>query len=327
MQVRAFYRAATIDQIYPPYNTIHLKVFYPAPSSGKDLELNQGIVPANPELAPFPVVILFNGVNCHPEGYNWLAVNLAQRGIVCLTFARVGEDLPGLVGLTPGVNAEMLSPETYGTNPTALALPALLAELERINQDSLLAGLLNLEKVIVGGHSAGARVAMESASPDFFPQVVASFGYGVHTAAVTMLGYKPATILPLPDALPLLLIGGTRDGVIANSGNRYGTVWEKPVTPVVRTFAEAIAGGRDDSYLLLVEGANHFTLSHPVDPTTSQAFLDFPSTQSEAALRSLISAMIGLFIEAHVCGQPQALTTLEQYLASPPPLVQDLQRK
>jgi hypothetical protein len=327
MKVRAFYRATTIDQVKAPYNTIHLKVFYPAQTSGSNPEHKQEVFLADLELAPFPVVILFNGINCHPELYNWLAVNLVQRGLVCMTFARVGEDLPGLIGLTPGVNGAMLAPKTYGTSPTALALPALLAELKQINHQSILAGLLDLKKVIVGGHSAGGRVAIESANPQFFSQVVASFGYGVHTAAGRMLGYEPATILPLPDALPLLLMGGTCDGVIANSGNRYDTVWKKPTTPISRTFAEAISGGRDDSYILLIEGANHFTFTHPFDPTTGRAFLDFPPTQSEDNIRSLIAEIIGLFIEAHVGHKLTAQTSLDQYLETDNPLIADIQRK
>jgi hypothetical protein len=81
--------------------------------------------------------------------------------------------------------------------------------------------------------------------------------------------------------LPLLLIGETRDGVIANSSHRYGVVWEEATTPVKRTFQEAIVGSRSDSYLLLLEGANHFSIADPFDFTTGRPFLDFSATQSE----------------------------------------------
>ena len=93
-----------------------------------------------------------------------------------------------------------------------------------------------------------------------------AFGYGVHTAAVTQLGYGPRTILPLPDNLPLLLMGGTQDGVIAQSSFRYGVEWETPTTPIERTFHEAIAGGRNDSYLLLTEALRHLA-RHPLVAT------------------------------------------------------------
>ncbi len=245
-------------------------------------------------------MILFNGINCGPELYQWLAIALVERGLVAVTFAWVAENLPGMVALTPGVDLAMLMPDRYGQGPTASALPALLNELEQVNTDGVLAGLLDLNRVILGGHSAGGRVAIESASPAFFPQVCAAFACGAHTAAVMQLGYPAGKILPLPDQLPLLLMGGTQDGVIANSSdsgtdcsaNRYGTTWDRPTTPVERTFHEAIQGGRDDSYLLLLAGANHFSFVEPFDATTGRAFLDFPASQPEAQLRNLMAKAI-----------------------------------
>lgn len=142
--------------------------------------------------------------------YQWLAVKLAERGLVVVTFSWVAENLPGIVGLTPGVDIKMLAPNIYGTGSTASALPTLLKALERLQVESVLAGLLDLDHIILGGHSASSRVAICSAAPRFFPQVVAAFAYGAHTAAAVQLGYPPNTILPLPDSLPLLLIGGTR---------------------------------------------------------------------------------------------------------------------
>ncbi len=40
-------------------------------------------------------------------------------------------------------------------------------------------------------------MAIESANSRFFPQVVASFGYGVHIMAPVMLGYEAGSILLL----------------------------------------------------------------------------------------------------------------------------------
>ncbi|OZH52260.1 dienelactone hydrolase [Hydrocoleum sp. CS-953] len=327
MNIRAFYRATKVENSQPPYDTIHLKVFYPGKMSGSKQEQNQGIVPADPQQAPFPVVILFNGFNTNPELYKWLAIKLSERGMVVVTFAWVAENFPGTISLTPGIDIAMLAPDTYGTAPTASALPALLTELERINSESILAGMLDLQKIILGGHSAGGRVAIESASPNFFSQVVAAFGYGVHTAAGTMMGYEAATILPLPDLLPVLLIGGTRDGVIANSSNLYDTIWQEATTPVSRTFHEAISGGRNDSYLMLVEGANHFSFAYPFDSTTGTSFLDFPATQPEDEIRSLMAETIGLFIDAHVRQKSTAFDQLKELLNNGHPLIKSLERK
>jgi hypothetical protein len=122
-------------------------------------------------------------------------------------------------------------------------------------------------------------------------------------------------------------MGGTCDGVIANSSHRYGVTWEQPTTPVMRTFREAIAGGRADSYLLLLEGANHFSVVNPFDATTGRPFLDFPATQPEDHLRDLMAEAIGLFIDAHVRSQPTALDALNQLLNSPHPLIAVFERK
>jgi pimeloyl-ACP methyl ester carboxylesterase len=327
MNVRALFRAAIVEDACSPYNTIHLKVFYPAQIEGSDPEKNLGIVPADSQQSPFKVVIFFNGINCDAQLYQWLAVKLAKRGLVVVTFSWVAENLPGMVALTPGVDIKMLAPHLYGTGPTASALPTLIAALENLQAEGVLAGLLDLNHIILGGHSAGGRVAIESASSRFFPQVVAAFAYGAHTAGIVQMGYEVGTILPLPDSLPLLLIGGTRDGVIFNSSHRYGVTWEHAQTPVVRTFHEAIAGGRGDSYLLILEGANHFSVAHPVDTTTATGFLDFPASQPEEQLRNLMAETISLFIDAHVRSQTTAVEALNQLVAFNNPLIASFERK
>lgn len=327
MNVRALYHAAKVEEATSPYDTIHLKVFYPAQHSGSEQEQNMGIVPANSQLAPFKVIIFFNGVNCGGEIYQWLAVKLAERGFVVVTFSSIAENIPGMVSLTPGVYFKNWAPNIYGKAPTASALPTLLTALEGLQSEGVLAGLLDLQKIILGGHSAGGRVAIESASPQFFSQVVGAFAYGAHTAVGSQMGYEPGSILPLPDSLPLMLIAGTCDGVIANSSHRYGVTWEKATTPVERTFIEAIAGGRNDSYLLLLEGGNHFSIAYPFDSTTGRPFLDFTATKPEAELRNLIAEAIGLFINTHVCQQPAAADALNKLLESNNHLIASFQRK
>ncbi len=315
MSVRSLVQAVKVADAVAPYDTIQLKVFYPALIPENALEHNMGVIPADRQLAPFPIAIFFGGINCGAELYQWLAVKLAARGLVVVTFNWIAENLPGMVALTPGVDLKNLAPNTYGTAPTASALPAILASLQQMNSSGVLAGLLDLERVILGGHSAGGRVAIESANPSFYPQVVAAFAYGAHTAAIVQLGYPAGTILPLDDRLPMLLIGGTCDGVIANSGDRYGVTWERPTTPIERTF-QAISGDRADRYLLLIEGANHFTIAHPVDTTTGTAYLDFPATQPEPQSRDLIAEAIGLFIDARVRLDPNSSQALNDLISA-----------
>jgi predicted dienelactone hydrolase len=327
MTVRAFFRSTKVKNATSPYDTIHLKIFYPAQMSGSELEKTQGIIPADSQKAPFPVVIFFGGVNCGPENYQWLAVKLAERGIVVITFAWVAENFPGIIALTPGVDTQMLAPNTYGTAPTASALPALLAELECLQTDGLLAGMLNLQQIILGGHSAGGRIALENANPEFFPQVAAAFGYAAHSAAPMMLGFPSDTFLPLPSTLPMLLMGGTSDGVIANSRHIYGIKEDSPTRSIIRTFREAITGNRNHAYLMIIEGANHYSMVHPQDSTTDRAFLDFPATQLEENIRSLIEKSIALFIDAHVRQKSEAFTALDKMQNESHPLIATFERK
>lgn len=327
MTVRALYRSTKVESAPAPYDTIHLKVFYPAQMSGSEQENNLGIVPADSEKAPFPVVIFLGGINCSWEVYQWLAIELVEQGIVVVTFNWVAENLPGVIGLTPGVNLAMLSPNTYGTGATASALPAILTELENLQTNSLLAGMLDLRKVILGGHSAGGRVALESADPRFFPQIAAAFAYAAHSAGAVMLGFPADSILPLPSSVPMLLIGGTCDGVISASSGRYGVSEGSPTRAVVRTFDEAITGDRNDSYLLIIEGANHFSIAYPTDPTAGRGFIDFPVTQPEEQIRALLAKAIGLFIDAHVQQKPLALETLGNILNNYTNLIAAFKRK
>ncbi len=325
MTVKAFFRAAKVETARSPYDTIHLKVFYPAQMWESEPNSNQDPLPADSKKAPFPVVIFFSGWKCGQEMYQWLAIKLAERGLVVVTFSWIEEFMPGKITLTPGINLAMWKPETYGTGPSSSTLPTLLQELELLQSDGPLAGMLDLQKVILGGHSAGGRMAMENANPRFFPQVAGAFAYGSSAAAPVMLGHEPGKILPLPDKLPLLLIGGTCDGSVARMAKNYG-FGEDPITMLKYTFQQAISGGRNDSYLLLIEGANHFSISDPFDPT--QVWLsDLPSTQPEDQIRDLMAATIGLFIDTHVRQQSGASEKFNQLLNTANSLIQSCQQK
>ena len=326
MRVRAFFEAAKVEGVQSPYDTIHLKIFYPAQIADQ-LEKNMAREPANREKAPFPVVIFFNGYNCDAQQYQWLAVKLAERGLVVVLFNWIAENLSGIISITPGVDFEKMKPTIYRTAPTASALPALLTKLEQLQNQGVLAGMLDLQRIILGGHSAGGLVAIANADPQFFPGVAASFSYGASSRGLLIIGYEPGTILPLPDSLPLLLMGGTRDGFMLNSSELYNVSPGDATIPVTRTFQEAIAGGRNDSYQLILEGANHFSIVDEPDSTTGRLSLDLKATQPQEHLRLLMSEIIGLFIDTHVRHQPEASQELEQLLTAANPLIKSFERK
>ena len=152
---------------------------------------------------------------------------------------------------------------------------------------------MDLSHIIFGGHSAGGTVALQNGQ--FFEQVKAVFAYAGHTMASTMLGFEPGTILNI-GSKRTLLIHGDKDGVIAASRVRYGTDEQAP-DPVEKTFDEAYQpSAESEAYDVLIEGANHFAIAHPLDETTGRFFLDEEMTRPADEVREQIAGIILSFI-------------------------------
>lgn len=312
--IRALFRSVAM----PGQPALSTKVYYPALYGATPLENSTGAVPAATRGAPYPLAILMPGINVSPESYGWLATALAEGGFVAVIYGWIVEEMPGMVALSPGLDVGALAPEQYGTRPSATALSALLKDLAVQNEHGPLKGLLDLDRVLLGGHSAGGSVALFNARPDWFPGLRAAFAYGAHSKAATALGYPPDALLALPTALPTLLIGGSDDGVIAASSFRYGGDGDKqpdPTGPVLRTFEEGLGSTRGDCYLAIVRGANHFSLCHPADPATGRPFLDAPTTRPDAEIRADIAKLVRLFARLHVAGDAASAGGLRMVLA------------
>ncbi len=321
MTTRAVYRAIAIPGAEPPYDRASLKVYYPAVYGGTAEERNSGVIPADSALAPFPVVILLPGINVGPECYGWLAKGLAERGAVTVTFTLVAEEMPGYISLTPGLAIPALLPENYGATPSATAIGPILDDLAAMNKSGVLAGCLDLERIALGGHSAGGTAALLNARPDWFPGIRATFSYGAHTAAAAALGHPVDSFFATPTELPTLLMGGTRDGCIAGSAGRYGDGESSPTERVERTFDEAMAGNRADCALVLIEGANHFSMAHPADDSTGRPFIDMETTQPDVAIRELLLRLVGDFTGGYVGGDAAMLDRFRMTLSSGHPLI------
>lgn len=301
--VRCIHWAARVPSAEPPFDNAHLRIFYPAKATGNDLERNTGMIPADADKAPFPVIVFFSGNNVGQEAYRWLAVVLAKAGYATVTFDWVGELFPGQYGLTPGVDVAGLRPDTYGSTCPTSALEALLVALTTISltADTPLKGRLDLDRLVLGGHSAGGTVALLTAGSQWCPTAKAVFAYGAHTAASTVLGWETGTILDLSGNCPVLLLGGTEDGVIARSAHRYGEQDSadsgERIDPLARTLATLEPGAiADVSRQVTLEGANHFSMAYPVDPTSARAFLDGEEQRSGAELRREIVGTIKDFL-------------------------------
>ncbi|MEU8243094.1 dienelactone hydrolase family protein [Actinoplanes missouriensis] len=311
MGVRSVWWAATIPGAEAPFDTAHLRVFYPAMPTGSDAERLSGVFPADPSQAPYPVVVIVSGVNVGQEAYRWLAVELASRGYVAVTYDWVGELFGGLKGITPGVELAAAKPDAYGTRATTPSVPAVLSALAGMTGP--VAGLLDLENVALVGHSAGGTVILQSAR--FFPTVRAVAAYGTHTMVATMLGWPAGTVLPAQVDCPVLLMNGENDGVINGSADRYGEDVATRRDPISRTFDEALPEAGGDTVQVTFAGANHFGIVHPVDETAARAFLDLPHETDPAATRATLADVTAAFLDIHLRGASR--DALDKALQSP----------
>ncbi|HEY8570400.1 MAG TPA: hypothetical protein VIL80_14625 [Microbulbifer sp.] len=300
---RCIFDAFKVDSLQPPYDTGIARIYYPAQYGDTFEERNTGAVPVDGAMAPCPVLILFHGINIDPAGYRWLAESLATSGIVTVTYQLVAEEMPGYVAATPGIDLKALTPDEFGKRPSALALPAIFAMLERLNNKGLLAGKLDLQRLAFGGHSAGGTLALLNARPSWFPALRAVFAYGAHTGASTLLGWPEETLLPVSADLPVLLIGGDKDGCIAHSAHRYGSDNASATARIEQTFDSAVPENNGNNTLLLLNGANHFSICAPADDTCGRSFIDFPADSDQG--RKAAGRAIVLFLQCHLRGDTE----------------------
>ena len=66
--------------------------------------------------------------------------------------------------------------------------------------------------------------------------------------------------------------------------------------------------------MVLLEGANHFSIVDRLDSTLKVTALDFPTTQSPDRIRSIIAEIVSLFIDLHVRQQLAASEQLKRLL-------------
>lgn len=325
MTVRAIFRVVSLPDAPAPYDRAILKAYYPARFTGGAEERGVGMVSADDQFGKLPVVVFFNGANCSPEGYNWLACEIAARGYLVVTCTYVAEDLPGFPGLSVGIDISKVLPSTFGAAPTSRLIQPVLTGLAALDAEEkgLLKGLINLKKIILAGHSAGGTIALHNARQDWFPDVIGAFAYAGHTVPAAMLGYPAGTVLPAGKDLPILLLEAEHDGVIAASAGRYAE--GAADAPIYQTFS---AGGcAAGSILASVRGANHFSVMHPLDPTTGRGFLDGGQAVPGELLRDVIAEVIGAYCDSLAKGDFNATQKMDMWVRDGHPWLVDILRK
>lgn len=257
-----------------------------------------GRVPPVEAPDPWPVVVMMPGINVAPDGYRWLAHRLVGEGFCVVTYTAVGSLGPAGRGITPGIDMGALTPDKIGTVPSSTVLAPLLQRLaDATPDDSPVAGLLDLASVVIGGHSAGGTVALHNSDPAWVPGLKAVFTYGAHTMTAATLGHGESAVVAVPAKVPVMLLVGGADGVIAASSDRYRSTDDGAVhDPVGRTFDEAIARAHGDSWLVELAGAGHFAVCWPLDTTSGRTFLEADPANADPTARALLGDLIAAFV-------------------------------
>jgi predicted dienelactone hydrolase len=163
---------------------------------------------ADSEDGPYPVVLFSHGFAGFPEQSADLVVHLASWGFVVVAPDHVERSLSGLLGTAAqGVSRR------DDTDVLSAALDAAVADAKV--GGSPLAGILDLDRVAVAGHSAGAYAAYREATAD--PRIKAFVAYALGTGQPDAQGKVPE--VPVPK-VPGLVMLGTADGIIPAATTR-----------------------------------------------------------------------------------------------------------
>ncbi len=94
----------------------------------------------------------------------------------------------------------------------------------------------------------------------------------------------------------------------------YNTIHLKIFYPGKMSQSDREKNLGNDSYLVILEGANHFSIADCLDPTISSSLLDFRATYSQEKYRSLIANIISNFINVSVREDKKAAKELDRIL-------------
>ncbi len=183
--------------------------------------------PAATTPGSYPLVIFSHGFAGYPSQSVTLTTHLASWGFVVAAPDHVERSLDGLLG-----TASQGVPKA-----TDLAvLQATIALVEKASSGSgVLHGLIDPDRVVAAGHSAGADSAYRLASAD--PRIKAWISYSVEFG-----GQGGAA--PAPPEKPGMVMLGTTDGII-------------PAASSVKVYD----GMNDPKYLVKIAGAGHLVFS------------------------------------------------------------------
>ena len=284
-------------------------LYYPGSEAAVgDARLTGAVAPETGH-APWPLAIILPGINVPPDSYRWLAHRMVELGMCAATYAAIGSLGPAGTGLTPGMDMTALAPDVIGSRPSATAVLPLI---DRLRELELVRDHIDFDHVVIGGHSAGGTVALHNSDPSWIPGLAAVFAYGAHTMTSTSLGHEEASVAKIPSRVPVLLLSGSNDEVIAASRDRYRSDGHAH-DPVGRTFSEGISRDNRDSWSVVLRDGNHFTMCDPIDESSGRSFLEPDLRADDEDTRDLLVEVIEAFLDSPVDGA----TRLEEVVTHP----------
>jgi predicted dienelactone hydrolase len=183
--------------------------------------------PAATDPGKYPLVIFSHGFAGYPEQSVTLTTHLASWGFVVAAPDHVERSLDGLLG-----TASQGVPKSTDLS----VLQATIALTEKASTDAgVLHGLVDPDRIVAAGHSAGAGAAYVLASAD--PRIKAWISYSVGFGG-------QAGVAPAPPKKPGMVMLGTADGII-------------PAASSVKVYD----GMNEPKYLVKVAGAGHLVFS------------------------------------------------------------------
>jgi dienelactone hydrolase len=185
-----------------------------------------GAPPAT-DAAPYPIVIFSHGFAGFPEQSLDITTHLASWGFVVAAPDHVERSLDGLLGTAAAGVPKM---------DDVAVLQATLAKVEQTAKGAgVLHGLVDANRVVAAGHSAGANSAFRFASAD--PRVKAWISYAVGFGGRG----GPAPAAPRKPGMVML---GTTDGIVPPAASE-----------------KVYAGMRSPKYLVKVGDGGHLVFS------------------------------------------------------------------
>ena len=183
--------------------------------------------PAATDPGKYPLVIFSHGFAGYPEQSVTLTTHLASWGFVVAAPDHVERSLDGLLG-TAGQGVKK-------STDVAVLQKTLDATVAASNAAGVLHGLVDPDRVVAAGHSAGASSAYAFASAD--ARVKAWISYSV--------GFDPAEgPPPSPPTKPGMVMFATKDGIL-------------PAAASIKVYD----GMNTPKYLVSVAGAGHLVFS------------------------------------------------------------------